>query len=94
MTTHPAPYSCSIVPPYLLEALATSGDPAVELRARETLRIDQLRYEQHAREHTLRASGSAASRRANRATTDDAQPADPRRQERHDPARHPGARRG
>ncbi|MEO7269364.1 MAG: protealysin inhibitor emfourin [Knoellia sp.] len=72
MTTHPTPYSCSIVPPYLLEALATSGDPAVELRARETLRIDQLRYEQHAREHALRSSGAAASRSANRATTDDA----------------------
>ncbi|EAP97959.1 metalloprotease [Janibacter sp. HTCC2649] len=70
MTTNPASHLCSIVPPYLLQALAASGDPAVEERARETLRIDQLRYEQHAREHALRASGTAASRRANRATTD------------------------
>lgn len=76
MTSQPAPGTttapafCGIVPPYLLQALATSGDPQVEARARETLRIDQLRYEQHAREHALRAGGAATSRRANRATTD------------------------
>lgn len=68
--TTTAPAFCGIVPPYLLQALATSGDPQVEALARETLRIDQLRYEQHAREHTLRAGGAATSRRANRATTD------------------------
>lgn len=32
---------CSIVPPYVLEALATSGDPVLEERARETLRHDE-----------------------------------------------------
>ncbi|MEO6021364.1 MAG: protealysin inhibitor emfourin [Knoellia sp.] len=69
MTTHEAPAFCSIVPPYLLQALAASGDPQIEARARETLRIDQLRYEQHAREHSLRAPGRAVSRTATRATT-------------------------
>jgi len=75
MTTQPAPLSrgaapvfCGIVPPYLLQALATSGDPRIEERARETLRLDLFRYEQHAREHALRA-GEGVSRRANRATT-------------------------
>lgn len=66
----PAPVFCGIVPPYLLQALATSGDPHIEARARETLRIDQFRYEQHAREHTLRATGEGVSRRATRSTTD------------------------
>lgn len=70
MTTNPAPHFCSIVPPYLLQALSTSGDPQIEERARETLRIDQLRYEQHAREHALRASGERVSRSATRATTE------------------------
>lgn len=76
MTTTPAPGSvtppafCGIVPPYLLQALATSGQPDLEQRARETLRIDQLRYEQHAREHALRASSERVSRSAARATTE------------------------
>lgn len=70
MTTHQAPAVCSIVPPYLLEALATSGQPRLEEHARETLRLDQLRYEQHAREHSLRAGRATVSRRANRATTE------------------------
>ncbi|WP_353951865.1 protealysin inhibitor emfourin [Knoellia sp. S7-12] len=78
MTTQPgpskntatAPVWCGIVPPYLLRALASSGDPRVEERARETLRIDQLRYEQHTRQHSLRASGERVSRSATRATTE------------------------
>jgi hypothetical protein len=76
MTTQPksprgaAPVFCGIVPPYVLQALATSGDPRVEERARETLRLDLFRYEQHAREHALRASGEVVSRRANRATSE------------------------
>lgn len=80
MTTHeptPQPTSdprpvvrCGIVPPYLLEALATSGEPHLEQRARETLRLDRLRYEDHAREHALRPDGTPVSRRANRATTE------------------------
>lgn len=61
---------CGIVPPYLLQALATSGDPRIEERARETLRLDLFRYEQHAREHSLRATGEGVSRRATRATTE------------------------
>lgn len=82
MTTPPAPHtepmrphattpvSCGIVPPYLLEALATSGHPELEARARETLRLDQLRYERVRREHVLRTEGNGVSRSANRATTD------------------------
>ena len=61
---------CGIVPPYLLEALATSGEPHLERHARETLRLDQLRYEDRAREHGLRPGGSSARRRANRATAE------------------------
>ena len=73
---HPQPTStdrpvvrCGIVPPYLLEALATSGEPHLEERARETLRLDQLRYEERARERALRPE-PRVSRRANRATTE------------------------
>ena len=36
----PTPF-CTIVPPYVLEALASSGDPAVERRARATLEHDE-----------------------------------------------------
>ncbi len=36
----PHPPGCSIVPPYLLEALATSGDPHLEARARATIAVD------------------------------------------------------
>ncbi|KGN40749.1 protealysin inhibitor emfourin [Knoellia aerolata] len=63
-----APAWCGIVPPYLLEALATSGDPHLEQHARETLRIDALRHEQRARERALRPE-PRVSRRANRATS-------------------------
>lgn len=66
----PTPHFCGIVPPYLLQALASSGQPDLEQRARETMRIDQLRYEQHAREHALRAAGERVSRSATRATTE------------------------
>ncbi|KGN31153.1 metalloprotease [Knoellia sinensis KCTC 19936] len=65
------PVWCGIVPPYVLEALATSGDPHLEERARETLRLDQLRYERHGREHSLRDGGAVVSRRANRSTTEE-----------------------
>ncbi|GGB90246.1 peptidase M4 [Knoellia flava TL1] len=69
--TDPRPaVRCGIVPPYLLQALASSGEPHLEERARETLRLDQLRYEEHAREHSLRPDGARVSRRANRATTE------------------------
>ena len=60
---------CGIVPPYLLEALATSGQPHLEERARETLRLDQLRYEERARERALRPE-PRVSRSANRATSE------------------------
>lgn len=69
--TDPRPaVRCGIVPPYLLQALASSGEPHLEERARETLRLDQLRYEEHAREHSLRPDAARVSRRANRATTE------------------------
>ncbi|KGN37440.1 peptidase M4 [Knoellia subterranea KCTC 19937] len=61
---------CGIVPPYVLQALATSGEPHLEERARETLRLDALRYDQHAREHTLRADARRVSRSATRSTTE------------------------
>ncbi|MFW5470320.1 protealysin inhibitor emfourin [Knoellia sp. CPCC 206435] len=67
-TSPTAPVWCGIVPPYLLEALATSGEPRLERRARETLRLDQLRYEQRARERALRPE-PRVSRRATRATS-------------------------
>jgi Zn-dependent metalloprotease len=77
MTTHEpqhsthapsAPAWCGIVPPYVLRALATSGEPHLEQPARETLRIDALRHEQRAREHTLRTV-PRVSRSATRATS-------------------------
>jgi len=40
MRKQPAPHQCSIVPPYLLEALAASDDPAVAAWARATLVAD------------------------------------------------------
>ncbi|MFQ6170980.1 protealysin inhibitor emfourin [Oryzobacter sp. R7] len=40
MKTPPAPHRCSIVPPYLLEALASSDDPALAAWARATLAAD------------------------------------------------------
>ena len=36
----PHPPQCSIVPPYVLEALATSGDPHLEAHAQATLAVD------------------------------------------------------
>ena len=46
----PSPF-CTIVPPYVLEALASSGDPAIERRARATLEHDEtLRADRHAHE--------------------------------------------
>ena len=35
------PAHCSIVPPYLLEALATSGDPDLEAHAHATMAVDR-----------------------------------------------------
>ena len=62
------PAGCGIVPPYLLEALAGSGHPHLAQPARETLRLDQLRYEQRTREHALRST-PRVSRNATRATS-------------------------
>ncbi|GAA4115985.1 hypothetical protein GCM10022415_12750 [Knoellia locipacati] len=70
-TSDPRPaVRCGIVPPYLLEALSSSGEPHLEERARETLRLDRRRYEEHAREHALRPDRPRVSRSANRATTE------------------------
>ena len=53
---------CTIVPPYILEALATSGEPAVARHAREALRHDeQLRAAR--RTPTARPTGRRAPRR-------------------------------
>ncbi len=53
---------CTIVPPYILEALATSREPAVALPAREALRHDeQLRAAR--RTPTARPTGRRAPRR-------------------------------
>ncbi|WP_392543749.1 protealysin inhibitor emfourin [Oryzobacter telluris] len=41
MRKQPAPHRCTIVPPYLLEALASSDDPAVAAWARATLTADE-----------------------------------------------------
>ena len=41
MRKQPAPHQCSIVPPYLLEALAASDDPGVAAWARATLVADE-----------------------------------------------------
>ncbi len=40
MRTQPAPPRCTIIPPYLLEALARSDDPTLAAWARATLRAD------------------------------------------------------
>ena len=62
--THPAVPSrahCSIVPPYLLEALASSDDPRVAEHAQATLAVDaELRQDR--RTGSLRPRGSRAPR--------------------------------
>lgn len=37
---HSSTAACTVIPPYVMERLAESGDPALEARARETLAID------------------------------------------------------
>ena len=45
----PAPSRCAIIPPYVLEALAVSGDPRLEERAQRTLTQDaELRHHRSA----------------------------------------------
>ncbi|MCO5303783.1 MAG: M4 family metallopeptidase [Phycicoccus sp.] len=50
---------CSIVPPYVLEALATSGDAALERRARATLEHDETLREQRRAPQQLREAAPA-----------------------------------
>jgi Thermolysin metallopeptidase, alpha-helical domain/Thermolysin metallopeptidase, catalytic domain len=63
------PPGCTIVPPYLLEALATSGDPTVEAHAQATLAVERdLRRDR--RTGGLRPTGPRRSRpRIERGTT-------------------------
>ena len=61
MRKQPAPHQCSIVPPYLLEALAASDDPAVAAWARATLVADDdLRRSRRTAE--LRRPGATPTR--------------------------------
>ncbi|WP_344257174.1 protealysin inhibitor emfourin [Terrabacter carboxydivorans] len=61
-TAHPTGTTCTIVPPYILEALATSDEPALATHAREALRHDeQLRASR--RTPTARPTGRRAPRR-------------------------------
>ncbi|MGO4604273.1 protealysin inhibitor emfourin [Terrabacter sp. 2YAF2] len=53
---------CTIVPPYILEALAASGEPAVARHAREALRQDEL-LRASRRTPTARPTGRTAPRR-------------------------------
>ncbi len=53
---------CTIVPPYILEALAASGEPAVAMHAREALRQDEL-LRASRRTPTARPTGRTAPRR-------------------------------
>ena len=53
---------CTIVPPYILEALAASGEPVVAANAREALRQDEL-LRASRRTPTARPTGRTAPRR-------------------------------
>src|SRR6478752_9492384 len=53
---------CTIVPPYILEALAASGEPVVAANAREALRQDEL-LRASRRTPTARPTGRRAPRR-------------------------------
>jgi hypothetical protein len=57
----PHPAHCSIVPPYILEALAVSGDPALAANAQATLAVDRERRQQR-RTAELRPTGPRRAR--------------------------------
>jgi hypothetical protein len=93
----PQPPLCTIVPPYILEALASSDDPHVAAHAQATLDVDaELR---EARGIELRPSScgtQAQEATAAPGTRHGRRPATrhPRRRAGHHPARHPRAQRG
>ena len=72
MRKQPAPHRCTIVPPYLLEALAGSDDPSVAAWARATLVADaDLRRSRRTAElRPPRAASATAAPRPQRGTTD------------------------